>query len=58
MEELNKCFNCELDEKHIPLVSITYSEKKSWICPECLPTLIHHRENLLAKLNQLKEKTS
>ena len=55
MEEINKCFSCGADEKNIPLVSITFDNKKAWICPACLPTLIHKRENLQDKLEQLKE---
>jgi hypothetical protein len=52
--ETHKCFNCNKTEKEIPLVQLTYQEKPSWICPQCLPVLIHHIDQLKEKLENLK----
>ena len=41
-EKMTKsCFNCELTEKEIPLLDLHYQEGKIFICPRCLPQLIH-----------------
>ena len=35
------CFNCQTPEKEIPLLDLHYQEEKFFICPRCLPQLIH-----------------
>jgi hypothetical protein len=50
--ETHQCFNCGKTENDIPLVQLIYSGKPSWICPQCLPVLIHHIEQLKDKLNK------
>ena len=42
------CLSCERTD--VPLVLLTYRGTVKYICPECLPTLIHHSEKLAAKL--------
>jgi hypothetical protein len=44
------CLSCERTDDDIPLVSLTYRGTVKYICPECLPTLIHHSERLAAKI--------
>ncbi len=54
--ELHACLNCGKDEKEIPLVQLSYSGNQAWICPQCLPVLIHHTDQLAEKLTDLKRK--
>jgi DNA-directed RNA polymerase subunit RPC12/RpoP len=51
-----KCFNCGKDEKEVPLVQLIYSGTPSWICPQCLPVLIHHIDQLTEKLKEIPGK--
>ena len=52
--ETHQCFNCAKTEKEIPLVQLTYSGKPSWICPQCLPVLIHHIDQPKEKLQNVE----
>jgi len=36
-----KCISCERSEQVVPLVAITFAQNGTWICTQCLPTLIH-----------------
>ena len=40
MEHKN-CFNCNNSEEIIPLLKMSYKNKELWICPGCIPHLIH-----------------
>jgi hypothetical protein len=42
----------ELDrtENEIPLMTLAYREEPLFICPQCLPVLIHKPQNLAGKL--------
>jgi hypothetical protein len=42
--------NCERSEKEIPLISMAYRETTYFICPQCLPVLIHKPQTLAGKL--------
>ncbi|HEY86169.1 MAG TPA: hypothetical protein G4N96_13780 [Chloroflexi bacterium] len=44
------CLNCNRPETQVPLVALRYSEQDTWICTQCLPTLIHHPHQLAGKL--------
>ena len=52
-DQFNKCFNCEKDEGNVPLLRMKFSGKEIWICPQCLPVLIHKPEQLTEKLSNL-----
>ena len=54
MTDLNKCISCEREENVVPLVSITFSKIPSWICTQCLPTLIHNPDKLQSKFETMK----
>ena len=54
--EYQHCFNCRKDEKELPLVQLTYTGAPSWICPQCLPVLIHHIDQLKEKLDLIQKK--
>ena len=44
------CLNCGRSELEIPLVTLRYQEKNWYICPACLPSLIHQPQKLAGKL--------
>jgi hypothetical protein len=44
------CLHCGKTESAAPLLSIRFSGEEYWICPQCLPVLIHHPEKLAGKL--------
>jgi hypothetical protein len=52
MNEQNEkvCLNCNRTESQIPLVTLTFNGDAKYICPQCLPVLIHKTQNLLDKL--------
>jgi hypothetical protein len=50
MADQNCCFSCEKPESETPLVVLTYQSRPLHICPQCLPTLIHHPEQVAEKL--------
>jgi len=50
-EETKKvCLNCERTDKQIPLLHMTFNNETKYICPQCLPTLIHKIHLLADKL--------
>ncbi len=51
---LKICISCNRDETIIPLVSITFAQQPTWICTQCLPTLIHDPQRLAAKFANMK----
>jgi len=44
------CLNCGLSEMDRPLITLKIQEKELYICPQCLPTLIHKPYQLSEKL--------
>ncbi len=51
------CFNCQRSENEIPLIPLRYQGGDSlWICPQCLPTLIHQPEKLTDALERVSRK--
>jgi hypothetical protein len=44
------CLNCEVSENDKTLLVLTYKEETLFICPQCLPLLIHKPEKLSEKL--------
>ncbi len=57
MSKIHKCISCEREENIVPLVSITYSQTPTWICTQCLPTLIHNPDKLQDKFENIKANT-
>ncbi len=47
------CISCNRDENTIPLVSITFAKQATWICTQCLPTLIHEPQRLVEKFKSM-----
>lgn len=54
MSDFNKCINCEREENVVPLVSITFAKNATWICTQCLPTLIHNPAQLQSKFETME----
>ena len=44
------CLNCEVSENEKTLLVLTYKEEPLYICPQCLPLLIHKPDRLAEKL--------
>ncbi len=44
------CIYCNRGEQERPLLQFAYRGWHYWICPEHLPVLIHHPEQLTEKL--------
>lgn len=44
------CLNCALSEQDRPLITLKFQEKEFYICPQCLPILIHKPYQLAEKL--------
>ncbi len=42
-----RCFNCERGDGEVPLLDWRYQGQALWICPDCLPALIHKRGEIL-----------
>lgn len=55
-EKTCACFNCGRQEVETPLVKLQFNGDETWICPQCLPALIHHPEQLSAKLADLSSR--
>ena len=51
---MNTCLNCEKTEQKIPLLRMRYQSEDVYICPQCLPILIHKPANLAGKLPSLE----
>jgi len=47
-EDTERCLNCERSSDEVPLLVLKYAGRESWICPQCLPILIHHPERIAA----------
>lgn len=45
------CLNCEKTEQEKPLLAMKYQGQEFFICPQCLPVLIHKPANLAGKLS-------
>ncbi len=52
MNEQNEkiCLNCNRTESQIPLLTLSFKGDANYICPQCLPVLIHKTHTLADKL--------
>ncbi len=44
------CVNCERTVEEVPLLNVTHRGGVAYICPQCLPILIHDPQQLVSKL--------
>jgi hypothetical protein len=48
------CLNCGSSEMDRPLLTLKFQEKDVYICPECMPIMIHKPQQLVEKLPEMK----
>jgi hypothetical protein len=56
MMEEKKCFNCERTDSQIPVVEMSFKQNKLWVCPQCIPNLIHNPDVVQEKLAEAEKK--
>jgi hypothetical protein len=44
------CINCDRTDKQIPLLLLTFNGEEKFICPQCMPIIIHKTQMLADKL--------
>lgn len=49
------CFNCSRTDEETPLLTLIFKGEQVHICPQCLPILIHHPEQMKDHLPGLAE---
>jgi hypothetical protein len=57
VNETGHCLSCNRSEEQTPLIALQYAGSRIWICPQCLPVLIHHAEQLADKLAGMEQGT-
>ena len=55
-ENLKKCFNCGTTQDEVPVLLWHYKERELWLCANCLPLMIHKREQLQLEPSERKNK--
>ncbi len=41
-----RCLSCDRTVEQVPLLTLTHREGTAYICPQCLPILIHQPQQL------------
>ncbi len=49
-EQTPTCVNCARTVEEVPLLSLVHRAGTAYICPQCLPVLIHQPQELINKL--------
>lgn len=49
-ETKHTCLVCNRTNDEIPLITLEYQDSHYYICPQHIPILIHHPEELTGKL--------
>ena len=44
------CLNCGRSSDQAPLMSLDFRGETYYLCPQCLPVMIHKPQNLVGKL--------
>lgn len=52
------CVSCSRGEDLIPLTEWRYQGERFAVCPECMPLLIHHREQAIERWRLNRPKTA
>jgi hypothetical protein len=47
---MNTCLSCDTPEVKKPLLSLNFQGEEIYICPQCLPVLIHDPAKLADRL--------
>lgn len=45
-----QCVNCERTIEQVPLILVEHRNGAAYICPQCMPVLIHQPHKLIEKL--------
>ena len=45
-----QCLQCARTEEQLPLLTLQFMDGQIWICPQCLPVLIHAPHKLAGKI--------
>jgi hypothetical protein len=53
-----QCLSCGRSDTEAPLLLLQLQSKRTFICPQCLPTLIHHPDRLTEKLLVLMQRAA
>ena len=48
--ESMQCVNCQRGVEQVPLLTLNHRGGTAYICPQCLPVLIHEPQLLVGKL--------
>ena len=48
------CLKCGKTHQQMPLIPLTFKGAAVFICPQCLPTLIHKPQELAEKLSGME----
>jgi hypothetical protein len=40
------CLNCKRTSDQVPLLNLKYTGQEYWVCPQCLPVMIHKPERI------------
>ena len=48
------CLNCGTSEQDRPLITLKFQNNELYVCPQCLPTLIHKPYQIADKLPGFK----
>ena len=48
--ESMQCVNCQRSVEQVPLLTLNHRGGTAYICPQCLPVLIHEPQLLVGKL--------
>ncbi len=49
-EQTAQCVNCSRTVEEVPLLKLVHRSGTAYICPQCLPILIHQPQQLVSKL--------
>ena len=49
-DQIPTCVSCARTVDEVPLLTIVHRSGNAYICPQCLPTLIHQPQELINKL--------
>ena len=47
---MKTCIKCKKSEVDVPLLQMRFNESEAFICPQCLPVLIHKPAELKEEL--------
>jgi len=47
-----KCFQCHRSSEEAPLIQLTFQGKYRWVCPQCMPALIHKPDTVIEALTK------